>query len=141
VVSLAGGNPEATKEVAQKFKVRTWTTDLAESLKQPGLEAVILATRPRLHAKQAIQCTARRQARAGRDPDRRLARRLARDREGAKGHRPDRDGGTHTTLQPEPPVGAEEDPRRRAEAEAARVQTFFLPPHQHECRRQAAQLD
>jgi len=36
VVSLAGGNPEATKEVAQKFKVPHWTTDLAESLKQPA---------------------------------------------------------------------------------------------------------
>jgi 2-hydroxy-4-carboxymuconate semialdehyde hemiacetal dehydrogenase len=56
VVSLAGGNPEATKEVAQKFKVPHWTTDLAESLKQPGLEAVILATPTQMHAKQAIQC-------------------------------------------------------------------------------------
>ena len=56
VVSLAGGNPEATKEVAQKFKVPHWTTDLAESLKQPGLEAVILATPTQMHARQAIQC-------------------------------------------------------------------------------------
>jgi len=56
VVSLAGGNPDATKEVAQKFKVPHWTTDLAESLKQPGLEAVILATPTQMHARQAIQC-------------------------------------------------------------------------------------
>ena len=56
VISLAGGNPEATKEVAQKFKVPHWTSDLAESLKQPGLEAVILATPTQMHAKQAIQC-------------------------------------------------------------------------------------
>jgi 2-hydroxy-4-carboxymuconate semialdehyde hemiacetal dehydrogenase len=56
VVTLAGGNADATKEVAQKFKIRHWTTDLAESLKQPGLEAVILATPTQMHARQAIQC-------------------------------------------------------------------------------------
>ena len=56
VVSLAGGNPEATKEVARKFKIPHWTGDLAESLKQPGAEAVILATPTQMHARQAIQC-------------------------------------------------------------------------------------
>ncbi|MGH8692065.1 MAG: Gfo/Idh/MocA family oxidoreductase [Burkholderiales bacterium] len=56
VVSLAGGNPEGTKEVAQKFKVPHWTSDLADSLKQPGIEAVILATPTQMHARQAIQC-------------------------------------------------------------------------------------
>src|SRR5687767_3091716 len=56
VVSLVGGNPEGTKEVAQKFKVPHWTGDLAEGLKQPGVEAVILATPTQLHAAQAIQC-------------------------------------------------------------------------------------
>ncbi|HEX9397007.1 MAG TPA: Gfo/Idh/MocA family oxidoreductase [Burkholderiales bacterium] len=56
VVSLVGGNPEATKDVAQKFKIPHWSGDLAESLKQPGLEAVILATPTQMHAKQAIQC-------------------------------------------------------------------------------------
>jgi 2-hydroxy-4-carboxymuconate semialdehyde hemiacetal dehydrogenase len=56
VVSLAGGNPEATKEVARKFKIPHWTGDLAESLKQPGVEAVILATPTQMHARQAIQC-------------------------------------------------------------------------------------
>jgi 2-hydroxy-4-carboxymuconate semialdehyde hemiacetal dehydrogenase len=56
VVSLVGGNPEGTKEVAQKFKVPHWTGDLAESLKQPGVEAVILATPTQMHARQAIQC-------------------------------------------------------------------------------------
>ena len=59
VVSLVGGNPEGTKEVAQKFKVPHWTGDLAESLKQPGVEAVILATPTQMHARQAIQCMAR----------------------------------------------------------------------------------
>ena len=56
VVSLVGGNPVGTKEVAQKFKVPHWTGDLAESLKQPGVEAVILATPTQMHARQAIQC-------------------------------------------------------------------------------------
>ncbi|MGH8723702.1 MAG: Gfo/Idh/MocA family oxidoreductase [Burkholderiales bacterium] len=56
VVSLAGGNLEGTKEVAQKFKVPHWTSDLADSLKQPGIEAVILATPTQMHARQAIQC-------------------------------------------------------------------------------------
>ena len=56
VVSLAGGNPEATKEVARKFKIPHWTGDLTESLKQPGVEAVILATPTQMHARQAIQC-------------------------------------------------------------------------------------
>ena len=56
VVTLAGGNADATKEVAQKFKIPHWTTDLAESLKQPGVDAVILATPTQMHARQAIQC-------------------------------------------------------------------------------------
>jgi len=56
VVSLVGGNPASTKEVAQKFKIPHWSGDLAESLKQPGLDAVILATPTQMHAKQAIQC-------------------------------------------------------------------------------------
>jgi 2-hydroxy-4-carboxymuconate semialdehyde hemiacetal dehydrogenase len=56
VITLTGGNPEATKEVAQKFGIPHWTGDLAESLKQPGLEAMLLATPTQMHAAQAIQC-------------------------------------------------------------------------------------
>src|SRR2546421_5821240 len=56
VITLTGGNPAGTEEVAKKFKIPHWTHDLAESLKQPGLEAVILATPTQMHAKQAIQC-------------------------------------------------------------------------------------
>ena len=56
VVTLAGGNPAGTEEVAKKFKIPHWTTDLGESLKQPGVEAVILTTPTGLHAKQAEQC-------------------------------------------------------------------------------------
>ena len=44
VITLTGGNQESTKEVAQKFGIPHYTGDLAESLKQPGLEAMILAT-------------------------------------------------------------------------------------------------
>jgi 2-hydroxy-4-carboxymuconate semialdehyde hemiacetal dehydrogenase len=56
VVSLAGGNPAGTEEVAKKFDIPHWTSDLGESLKQPGVEAVILATPTQMHAKQAEQC-------------------------------------------------------------------------------------
>jgi 2-hydroxy-4-carboxymuconate semialdehyde hemiacetal dehydrogenase len=56
VITLAGGNPAGTEEVAKKFGIRHWTSDLAESLQQPGLEAVILATPTQMHADQAEQC-------------------------------------------------------------------------------------
>ena len=56
VVSLAGGRPETTEAVATKFNIPHWTTDLGESLKIPGVEAVILATPTQIHAKQAVQC-------------------------------------------------------------------------------------
>jgi 2-hydroxy-4-carboxymuconate semialdehyde hemiacetal dehydrogenase len=55
VVSLAGGRPETTKAVAEKYGIPHWTTDLAESIAQPGVEAVILATPTQMHAKQAEQ--------------------------------------------------------------------------------------
>src|ERR1022692_2596672 len=56
VVSLAGGNPAGTKEVARKFGIPHWTSDLAESLKQPGVEAAILTTPTQMHADQGEQC-------------------------------------------------------------------------------------
>src|SRR5690349_14034057 len=56
VVTLAGGSADSTKEVAQKFGIPHWSTDLAECLKQPGVEAAILATPTQMHARQAIQC-------------------------------------------------------------------------------------
>lgn len=56
VVSLAGGNPSATEEVAKRFGIPHWTGNLAESLAQPGVEAAILATPTQMHAAQAIQC-------------------------------------------------------------------------------------
>jgi 2-hydroxy-4-carboxymuconate semialdehyde hemiacetal dehydrogenase len=56
VVTLTGGSQESTREVAQKFGIPHFTGDLAESLKVPGLEAMILATPTQMHAAQAIQC-------------------------------------------------------------------------------------
>ena len=56
VVSLAGGNPAGTEEVAKKFGIPHWTSDLAESLKQPGVEAAILTTPTQMHADQGEQC-------------------------------------------------------------------------------------
>jgi len=56
VITLAGGNPASTEEVAKKFGIPHWTSDLGESLKQPGLEAVILASPTQMHAQQAEQC-------------------------------------------------------------------------------------
>jgi 2-hydroxy-4-carboxymuconate semialdehyde hemiacetal dehydrogenase len=56
VTTLAGGNQTATAEVAKRFKIPHWTGDLGESLKQPGLEAMILATPTGMHANQGMQC-------------------------------------------------------------------------------------
>src|ERR1700678_4344480 len=56
IITLSGGSQAATEEVAKKFKIPHWNGDLGESLKQPGLEAVILATPTQMHADQAVQC-------------------------------------------------------------------------------------
>jgi 2-hydroxy-4-carboxymuconate semialdehyde hemiacetal dehydrogenase len=56
VITITGGNQQSTKEVAEKFGIPHYTGDLAESLKAPGLEAMILATPTQMHAAQAIQC-------------------------------------------------------------------------------------
>ena len=56
VVSLAGGSPTPTEAVAKKFGISHWTTDLAESLEHPGVEAAILTSPTQLHADQAEQC-------------------------------------------------------------------------------------
>ncbi|MDG2316965.1 MAG: Gfo/Idh/MocA family oxidoreductase [Gammaproteobacteria bacterium] len=56
VVSLAGGSPETTEAVAKKFGIPHWTTNLSESLEQPGIQAAILASPTQMHANQAEQC-------------------------------------------------------------------------------------
>src|ERR1700736_440968 len=55
VVTLAGSNIDAAREVAQQWKIPHWTADLAESLAQPGLDAVILTTPTPLHAAQGVE--------------------------------------------------------------------------------------
>lgn len=56
VISLAGSNVESAREVAQHWKIPHWTASLAESLAQPGLDAVILTTPTQMHAAQGEQC-------------------------------------------------------------------------------------
>jgi len=56
VITLTGGNQVTTAEVAKKFNIPHFTGDLAESLKQPGLEAMILATPTGMHAQQGEMC-------------------------------------------------------------------------------------
>ena len=56
VVSLVGRELDKTREVAAKYGIGHVTTDLAQSLALPGLDAVILCTPTQMHAAQAIQC-------------------------------------------------------------------------------------
>lgn len=56
VISLVGRQLDPTKAVAEKYGIGHVTTDLADSLKQPGLDAVILCTPTQIHAAQTIQC-------------------------------------------------------------------------------------
>ena len=56
VVSLVGRTLEKTQSVAKKYGIGHATTDLAEALEQPGVEAAILCTPTQQHAAEAIQC-------------------------------------------------------------------------------------
>lgn len=56
VISIVGGRPAGTEEFARTWKIPHATSDLAEALKQPGLEAVIIASPTQIHVKQAEQC-------------------------------------------------------------------------------------
>src|SRR5882762_3137477 len=53
VVSLIGGNPAGTEEVAKKYGVPHWGHDLAEGIKRA--DAVILATPTQMHRAQSEQ--------------------------------------------------------------------------------------
>src|SRR5271170_7510245 len=55
-ISLVGRDLDKTREAAAQYGVGHVATDLAESLKVPGLDAVILATPTQMHADQALQC-------------------------------------------------------------------------------------
>ncbi len=56
IATLAGGSPDSTAEVAKKFGIPHWSTNLEECLRQPGVEAAILATPTQMHASQGLQC-------------------------------------------------------------------------------------
>src|SRR5216683_965559 len=56
VISLTGGRPAGTQAVAEKWHIPHWTSDLAETLKQPGIEALIITSPTGVHAQQAEQC-------------------------------------------------------------------------------------
>lgn len=56
VVSLVGRRLEPTQEVAAKYGIDHVTTDLAEALALPEVDAVILCTPTQMHAAQSIQC-------------------------------------------------------------------------------------
>jgi len=56
VISLVGRRLEPTEAIAAKYGVGHATTELAEALDQPGLDAVILCTPTQMHASQALQC-------------------------------------------------------------------------------------
>jgi 2-hydroxy-4-carboxymuconate semialdehyde hemiacetal dehydrogenase len=56
VVSLISRDLDKTKEVAAKYGIGHVTTDLADSLALPEVDAVILCTPTQMHAQQAIAC-------------------------------------------------------------------------------------
>lgn len=56
VVSLVGRRLEPTQAIAAEYGIGHATTDLADALAQPGVDAVILCTPTQMHAAQAIQC-------------------------------------------------------------------------------------
>lgn len=56
VVSLIGREPAKTREVAEKYGVPHTTTELADALALPQVDAVILCTPTQMHAQQAIAC-------------------------------------------------------------------------------------
>jgi 2-hydroxy-4-carboxymuconate semialdehyde hemiacetal dehydrogenase len=72
VISVVGRELDKTTEEAAKY-LGPATTDLAEALRQPGLDAVILATPTQIHATQALECL-----KAGRHPRGPRAKRLRR---------------------------------------------------------------
>ncbi len=56
VVSLVGRTLDKTRAVADDYGIAHVTTDLAEALAQPGVDAAILCTPTQQHAAEAIQC-------------------------------------------------------------------------------------
>ncbi|MDX1482738.1 MAG: Gfo/Idh/MocA family oxidoreductase [Woeseiaceae bacterium] len=55
-VSVVGRELDATQKIADDYGIAHATTELAEALEQPGVDAAILCTPTQMHAAQAIQC-------------------------------------------------------------------------------------
>ena len=141
VVTLAGGSPDSTKEVAEKYGIPHWTTDLDG---MPG--AARRRSRDPDHAHADARAAgramhARRQARDDRNPHRRQSRRLRESGAGAEGNRRRRHGRAHAPLQSQPSVDSQPHQEGRTEAAAAGRADVLLPPHQHERAGQAASVD
>ena len=56
VITRVGRRLEPTQAIGAKYGIGHATTELAETLDQPGLDAVILCTPTQMHASQALQC-------------------------------------------------------------------------------------
>ncbi len=56
VVSLIGRDLVKTQEVADKYGIKHVSTDLADALALPEVDAVILCTPTQMHAEQALAC-------------------------------------------------------------------------------------
>ena len=56
VVSLISRDLGKTKEVADKYGIQHITTDLADSLALPEVDAVILCTLTQMHSAQSLAC-------------------------------------------------------------------------------------
>lgn len=56
VVSLVSRQIEQTKDVAARYGIKHCSTDLADSLALPEVDAVILCTPTQMHAEQTIAC-------------------------------------------------------------------------------------
>lgn len=56
VVSLISRDLDKTREVANKYGIQHVTTDLADSLALPDVDAVILCTPTQMHASQTLAC-------------------------------------------------------------------------------------
>lgn len=55
VACLVGGSPDSTEAVAKQYGIARWTSNLAEALELPGVEAAIITSPTQIHAAQARQ--------------------------------------------------------------------------------------
>ena len=124
-ISLVGRELDKTKEAAGKYGVGHATTDLAETLRLPGLDAVILATPTQMHAAQALQCL-----KAGKHVQIEIP--LADSLKDAEADRSRCDVRPHSPLQSKPPVCPQACSGGQVSYPADGRADLFSPPHQHE---------